>query len=326
MANIMIKRGTHDNILTYTHVCDTLTDLQKIDPRFATMGSYAIVLKGIDNKYTEYMADSNGQWVRVFISTSGGGGGGGGTSNLGIENAGKMVKVGSDGYIAPSNVTEAAIVDALMNSGIYIAVDAVGLEVDYENRSFIRIQEATNYNQGSDFNKYSMYGGRMRCNVNDAGEITAWYGDSAYKEDGSNGQVMVYQPKFYYARSYLKTGFVSSGEVIRKESLIISPTAQTGFKLHPLFRDVEGNELDYVLLSAYEGCAQIGNNYDLYDNSNVNFSTDKLASIAGAKPITGVNKQLTIASSEQLAKNRGIGWHITNMAVESAQQMLQMIE
>jgi hypothetical protein len=37
-----------------------------------------------------------------------------------------------------------------------------------------------------------MYGGRMRCNVTDNGTITAFYGDSNYKEDGSNGQVMVY--------------------------------------------------------------------------------------------------------------------------------------
>jgi hypothetical protein len=43
-----------------------------------------------------------------------------------------------------------------------------------------------------------MYGGRMRCNVTDDGTITAFYGDSNYADDGSNGQVMVYQPKFYY--------------------------------------------------------------------------------------------------------------------------------
>jgi hypothetical protein len=40
---------------------------------------------------------------------------------------------------------------------------------------------------GTDFNKYSMYGGRMRCNVADNGTITAFYGDNNYKEDGSNG-------------------------------------------------------------------------------------------------------------------------------------------
>jgi hypothetical protein len=32
-----------------------------------------------------------------------------------------------------------------------------------------------------------MYGNRRRCNVLDDGTITAWYGDSNFKEDGSNG-------------------------------------------------------------------------------------------------------------------------------------------
>ena len=32
----------------------------------------------------------------------------------------------------------------------------------------------------------------------DDGTIVAYYGDEGYTEDGSNGQVMVFQPKFYY--------------------------------------------------------------------------------------------------------------------------------
>jgi len=32
-----------------------------------------------------------------------------------------------------------------------------------------------------------MYGGRKVCNVADDGTILAWYGDSNFKEDGSNG-------------------------------------------------------------------------------------------------------------------------------------------
>ena len=40
---------------------------------------------------------------------------------------------------------------------------------------------------GSDFDKYTMYGGRMRCNVADDGSINAFHGDSNYSENGSNG-------------------------------------------------------------------------------------------------------------------------------------------
>ena len=67
---------------------------------------------------------------------------------------------------------------------------------------------------GSDFNGYVMYGGRMRCNVSDNGEITAFYGDANYTEDGSNGQVMLYQPKFYYQRTPIRTQNNISGKII----------------------------------------------------------------------------------------------------------------
>ena len=250
---------------------------------------------------------------------------GGGSTNLGEENHGKVVVVGSDGNIIASDINEDELISALIKTDTYTAKNAVGIQADYENRSYSRTQEAADYTPGANFNKYSMYGGRMRCNVNDSGEIVAWYGDSNYKEDGSNGQVMVYQPKFYYSRTFNKTAYNGLGDVIQKETLIISPTEQTGFKLHPLFKAADGSTLDYVLLSAYEGSAYT-NSYDLNDSGNIDFSTAKLSSIAGAKPISGVNKQFTVTNAEQMAKNRGSGWHITNMMVESAQQMLQMVE
>jgi len=56
-----------------------------------------------------------------------------------------------------------------------------------------------------EINKLPMFGGRKRCNVADDGTITAFYGESNYREDGSNGQVMVYQPKFYYRRVITKS-------------------------------------------------------------------------------------------------------------------------
>jgi len=127
-------------------------------------------------------------------------GSGGGNTNLGSENAGRIVIVGSDGNIIAGTAIEEEILRVLLAGGGYTAKNAVGLEVDYDNKSFIRTQEAANLSIGSDFDKYPMYGGRTRCNVADDGTITAFYGDNNYVEDGSNGQVMVYQPKFYYQR------------------------------------------------------------------------------------------------------------------------------
>ena len=248
---------------------------------------------------------------------------GGGTGNLGPEHANHIVIVSPDGTITWSQVVEQSIIDALIKSGDYEITDGAAITADYVNK----VYEHTS--SENDINNFAMYGGRYRCNVNDAGEITAFYGDINYAEDGSNGQVMVYQPKFYYKRTILDaTDLSTGGKAINKETIIISPDPLSGFKLHPLFINENGEEVDYVLLSAYDGSAYITSTstYDLVDSSTINFSTDKLSSIAGAKPISGANKQFTITAAEQLAKNRGTGWHMTNLAYESAMQMLFVCE
>jgi hypothetical protein len=141
---------------------------------------------------------------------------------------------------------------------------------------------------GSDFNKYPMYGGRMRCNVADDGTINAFYGDPNFKESG-NGQVMVYQPKFYYQRIPVTVTSNKVGKTVIRDSLMISYTAQNGFKVHPIFKLPNGEELDYVLFSAYEGGL-----YDVSQNAyygttatQVDFDHDMMSSAINTKPITG---------------------------------------
>lgn len=230
-------------------------------------------------------------------------GGGSGPSNLGPENAGMNVVVGEDGTITSGIIPESSIIDLLLRSDSYTAIDAIGLEVDYENKSFSRIQEAQGKTRGADFDQYLMLGGRKRCNVGDNGEIRAFYGDPNYKDDGSNGQVMVFQPRFYYQRIPLKTENLAHGTAIRKERIFASPIQQSGFVLHPLF----AGDLDYVLLPAYEGALDANN---------------KLTSIAGVKPINNMNP----VTAEASAALRGTGWHATTMQAESAMQILQVVE
>lgn len=255
------------------------------------------------------------------------GGGSGGISNLGTDAAGHIVIVGPDGNITASDMTESELIQALMNPSSYNTGDSVGLTIDYENKSFERTQDASSYTQGADFNKYSMFGGRMRCNVDNDGSITAFYGDSNYTEDGSNGQVMVYQPKFYYQRTLMSTGISARGTKIYKESLILSPTARVGFTLHPLFKS-DDVELDYVLLPAYEGSIEdvSQSSYLKNNESGVSVAEDRLSSIAGALPLNGYNNSITFADLQQLAHNRGTGWQLTTIEFESANQMLEMVE
>jgi hypothetical protein len=123
-------------------------------------------------------------YVNEQISSIPSGGTSGGISNLGSENSGKLVMVDTDGNITPSLISEEDLIESLVISGGYTARNAVGLEIDYSNKSYTRAQEATN---NTNFNDYRMYGGRVRCNVSDNGTITAFYGDSNYRDDGSNG-------------------------------------------------------------------------------------------------------------------------------------------
>lgn len=252
----------------------------------------------------------------------------GGGGNFGPENADKIVIVGDDGAVTSGDITESAIIEALLQNE-NVKIDGVlGLSVDYPNKSYTRTQEAQDLSAGTDFDSYPMYGGRKRCTVADDGSIIAFYGDNNYVEDGSNGQVMVYQPKFYYSRIVSSNANAMVGKIVKKETYAISYKSYPGFKLHPLFKTSSGLELDYVLLPAYESCTYdvSASTYNKTDASDVDVDHDKLASIVGAKPISGVNKTFTSTVAEQLAQNRGANWHITNMAAESANQMLSMIE
>jgi len=240
--------------------------------------------------------------TKTYVDEAVAQGGGNATISFNQGDSGHITVIGSNGDLVAGTVTEEALIEALLQTGTFIAQDAVGLDIDYANRTFTRTQEAANKSMGNDFNSYSMYGGRTKCNVADDGTINAFYGENGYTEDGSNGQVMIYQPKFYYKRIFRTTEELANGTAVRHETLIISPTAQQGFKLAPIFK----GDLDYVLLPAY-------------DAGLVN---SKLVSIAGVKPVVN----LTVAQAEAYATARGTGWHIMNMAAEATNQMLEIVE
>ena len=214
--------------------------------------------------------------------------------------------------------------------GMIETEDVLGITMDYKNKTCTRIAGAKNLTAGADFDKFKMFGGRKRCNVSDGGTINAYYGDAGYKEDGSNGQVMVYQPKFYYLVCPLEydrqeTGY---GYHLRKANYYVSETKRAGFKLHPAFYDKNGNEVDYILMSAYEGCIYdtSANAYLKNDEQVMDASKDKFSSIAGARPATGVSQNLTRPNIEQMAKNRGEGWHSFGIKTASMEQLLMIVE
>ena len=216
----------------------------------------------------------------------------------------------------------------------YTDDDIVGLCVDYENKTFTRLAGAVNLSQGADFNKFEMFGGRRRCNVSDDGTILAYYGDEGYVEDGSNGQVVVYQPAFYYKVVPLKLEKNTDSGIgyhLRRACYYVSSKPKTGFKLHPAFRDENGNAINYILYSADEG-SMFDVSAKAYVNDNVDESVtyedgDLLCSVAGKKPISGLKKGIgTKSNLELMAQNRGAGWHLETIQATSANQLLMMVE
>lgn len=232
----------------------------------------------------------------------------------------------------------------------YVPPKVIGLQADFENSTFTRLGDAIGLSAGSDFDQFPMYGGRRLCNLADDGTVNAWYGESGYTEDGSNGQVMVYQPKFYYKVVPLKIQAIEKatstdipeGYHLLKANYYICAEKKGGFKLHPAFFDGNGNEVDGIYLSAYEGSLfdVSENKYLIYDDMEPTGSgtytqgvylldkdNDKLCSIAGVKPVSGLkHTQFTRTNLEQIAQNRGSRWHGENVQVISMKQFLMVIE
>lgn len=311
----------------------------------------------------------------------------------------------------------------------YNDADIYGVEVDFVNKTFKRLAGAVNKSPGADFNGIKAFGGRKRCNLSDVGVVNAYYGDAGYVETGSNGQVMVEQPKFYYkvvpltiepiadyaeVNTFTVTaGCATSGDVtitlnsvaftvavaagddinavetkiraaayagwtisgtganivftstttgakttgtfgaastgvtatvaktiaggksigyhMRKARYYVSDFPKAGFKIHPAFVR-NAVEKSKIYLPAYEGSVYDVTGAGIYlyaDEQIADFTVttgDKIASIAGAKPMSGLTQDLTRAKTRILATNRGTGWQQKDVLCASASQMLMMIE
>ena len=103
------------------------------------------------------------------IAAAGGSSSGGGTTNLGVENAGKLVKVGNDGNITYIDVADVDLYNMLLATGLYQPQNIIGICIDYENKTVTRsVIDSINDSQ---YDGYAMFGARKLCIVNDNGEI-----------------------------------------------------------------------------------------------------------------------------------------------------------
>lgn len=261
------------------------------------------------------------------IPTGGGSGGGNISGNLDPEDEGKLVTIDENGHLIASSILEDDIIQLQLDASGLVDDTIVGLEIDYLNKTFTRLQGAERLLAGNGFDKYSMYGGRKRCIVDEYGNIIKFLTTEDTLSSIENERIMVYQPPVYYCRKILSSSNLSQGIRITKEQILISEKARKGYTLHPIFKDANGNAVKFVLLPAYEsGTLRSNGEIERNDTQNINFANDKLISTVNIKPISGVNQDFTITAAKQMAENNGEGWYLTDLRFESLQQILMIIE
>jgi hypothetical protein len=166
-----------------------------------------------------------------------------------------------------------------------------------------------------------------RCVLNADGSVNYYLNpsDSTQKADGSaanidgtDGNVMVEIPKFYFR--HVLVGTLNTWK--------IRTLPLTGYTVHPAFIKA-GVEVDYRYVSAYDACyldatdSAYKSGLNLDDmTSSLDLANDKLASVSGVYPLGGVTR----AECRSLAANNGTGWHQLDFALWSAIQMLYLTE
>ena len=177
-----------------------------------------------------------------------------------------------------------------------------------KDTSMTRLGTAKDKTAGTDFSDFYPWSEMKLCNVADDGKTIIYIGDKdefgeeLFKRDGTNGQVMVKIPKFYYKHTYNDT----TGE--HRFWATDGPAA--GFALHPAFIRA-GAEKDYVFIGAYEAWID--------DNG-------KLASISGKPPTT--NKKIADfrAAAQVRRTETNKGWNQLDVQTISAVQLLYLVE
>lgn len=171
--------------------------------------------------------------------------------------------------------------------------DAVGLTA--------KAHKGSTESVDNDFDNIYPWSDIKTCNIDADGNVLAYLGEPSFARDGTNGDVMVEIPKFYYKR--VKTGIV--------EEIWICGTKLPGYELHPLFID-NGKEVSKVFHSVYNASSFT----DETDNKV------KLQSITGVQP----RVRTTRANFRTYARNKGAIWGIEDISCVNALQLLYLVE
>lgn len=237
----------------------------------------------IENAFSAVEADIN---LKEDISNKGQAGG-----YAPLDENGKII----DDYLYASTVKQYGVRwDGTSSTECERLGDAIGLVAN--------AHKGTTDNAQNDFDNIYPWSDMRLCNIDEEGNVLAYIGEPTFAKDGTNGDVMVEIPKFYYKR--IKTENV--------EEIWICGTKYSGYELHPLFLGDDGNKANKVFHSAY----------------NASICTDatngkiKLQSITGVLPAARISR----TQFRTYAKNKGEVWSIEDLSCISALQMLYLVE
>ena len=186
-----------------------------------------------------------------------------------------------------------------------------GVEWDSDTDTYTRLGNFSAYDSvGQAPSTYlPIHESMRRCVVEDDGTVAYYLNpyNSAQKADGSaanldgtDGQVMVEIPDFYYA-------VIWSGD---KRKFYCSEDSISGF-----------TKWDKSYVGAFE--AVVSDNGVISDGDiSVNTTEDTLCSVAGYKP----DSDDTIVEYRTIAENRGTGWHLFDYSTSFIIQILYVIE
>lgn len=137
-------------------------------------------------------------------------------------------------------------------------------------------------------------------------------------------QTMVAVNKFYY-----KIDNITPSEGIHWMNFSISDVPTTGYTLHPWF-SVNGTIIPLQYIGAFEGSTyNVTSASYVGDPASISVASggDKLSSVAGQKPTSGLGKAtLTLPAFRTTAQNRGTGWELQSFNGVSAIQLMYLIE
>ena len=132
---------------------------------------------------------------------------------------------------------------------------------------------------------------------------------------GTDGQVMVEIPKFYYKHTLVGT----------LNSWYISKYDLSGFELHPAFWK-DGQEVDYRYISAFEGSMWDATTSAMVAKADITTSMyaagDKMCSVAG----TWAKVNETRVEYRAMSAERGTGFRQLDYYLHSAVQLLYLVE